>query len=159
MVPTLRDPTPKPPASRAGFRRAPESQLGPSGCLTESCNKEQDMCQCEGARAGTGSPSQQRIRESVFAALRAMPSQFCRGSGQWESGHRHVNKRAWLCSNKTLFTNSAGQLALALSCSWPIPVQALGDSFRSTVGGDCNSPAARVSSPSSAVDQRLRGSH
>ena len=97
--------------------------------------------------------------ESVFAALRAIRSQFCCGSGQWESGHRHVNKRAWLCSNKTLFTNSAGQLALALSCSWPIPVQALGDSFRSTVGGDCSSPAARVSSPSAAVDQRLRESH
>ena len=65
MVPTLRDPTPKPPASRAGFRRAPESQLGPSGCLTKGCNKEQDMCQCEGARAGTGSPSQQRIGVSL----------------------------------------------------------------------------------------------
>lgn len=63
------DPTPRPPASQAGFRRAPESQLAPSGCLPKSRSKKRDICRCQGSRAGTGNPSQQRIRESVFAAL------------------------------------------------------------------------------------------
>ena len=55
--PPSRDPTRRPPASQAGFRRAPESQLGPSGLLTKSCNKEQDVCQCQGSRAGTAKQS------------------------------------------------------------------------------------------------------
>ena len=62
------DPTRRPPASQAGFRRAPESQLGPSGHLTKSCNKEQDVCQCQGSRAGTAKQSS-KGSESVFAAL------------------------------------------------------------------------------------------
>ena len=116
--PPSRDPTPRPPASQAGFSSAPESQLGPSGCLTKSCNKEQDVCHCQGSRAGTAKQSSKGSESQslrfVGYVVSAPATQFCQGSGQWESSHRrYVNKRAWLCSNKTLFTKIAGQLALA----------------------------------------------